>query len=146
MAEGGEMKVNPEEEQAKALTMGMQFIENALRRDDQRDPTLARIFEEIAKERAAQDAQWGGPEHDDAHDAAEWRRIILQHVNRLIFTPYMRASDDYRKVLVEVAALAVAAAQAYDRAATPRNETETKPAAGAETKRASIEPPQKKED
>jgi hypothetical protein len=78
---------------------------------------------EIAEERDRQNAQWGGPEHDDTHEPRNWRRYIDIHTVRLgrydwpppgtagVFIP----SDDYRQRLVKIAALAVAAMESYDR-------------------------------
>lgn len=70
---------------------------------------------EVAAERRRQDARWGGAAHDDAQpmeafvglirDYAAWARVAL------------RAGDhgEARERLIQVAALAVAAAESLDR-------------------------------
>lgn len=40
------------------------------------------IYELIAAERLAQDAEWGGPEHDDQHSDADWTLFIGKHFDR----------------------------------------------------------------
>lgn len=88
--------------------------------------TLPPILEDIAAERIAQDAEWGGPPHDDAHTLDEWLDLIGEHLE--IAEPDWRAGDlqrrisplvlaRYRRQLVIVAALAAAGLEAFDRAA-----------------------------
>jgi len=72
------------------------------------------IYVEVAMERAAQDRQWGGPEHDDAHRERDWEDILHKHAYRLVDC-LGEASPDYRQRLIKIAALAVAAIQAHDR-------------------------------
>lgn len=38
-----------------------------------------RVYGDIDQERAEQDAQWGGPEHDDEHDPFVWLGIVGKH-------------------------------------------------------------------
>ena len=56
---------------------------------------------EIHEERKRQDAQWGGPEHDDEHGGLDWQTFIVEHAER--------------GHLLHVAALGVAAADALSR-------------------------------
>ena len=70
------------------------------------------IFDEICRERISQDKKWGGSTHDDQHSIFDWVIFIRHHTNRAVGG---RAEDDYRKQMVRVAALAVAAIQAFDR-------------------------------
>lgn len=71
---------------------------------------LADILHLVYEERVRQDIKWGGVSHDDAHTYEEWRHLIFNHNER-------DGSDDLtrRRLFIEVAALAVAAAQSYDR-------------------------------
>jgi hypothetical protein len=69
---------------------------------------MYKIFDEIAAERRAQDKKWGGATHDDEHDDADWRSFIMTHNN-------YACGDDFRKEMIRVAALAVAAVQSFDR-------------------------------
>ncbi len=90
------------------------------------------VYDEIRAERAAQDAKWGGPQHDDTHKPMEWAVYIAAHTARalggsilvreettqcvltlqcpLVGSPY------FRRQMTRVAALAVAAIESYDRA------------------------------
>ncbi|MEJ1496364.1 MAG: hypothetical protein RPU13_07720 [Candidatus Sedimenticola sp. (ex Thyasira tokunagai)] len=70
---------------------------------------------EVLQERQHQDEKWGGPQHDDLHTLHEWNTLIL---GRLIdITKHIKhdRSDDYRQALIEVSALAIAAAESSDR-------------------------------
>lgn len=83
----------------------------------------AMIIHQIVEERRRQDAQWGGPEHDDHHSRREWLGFIDEHVTRARkalgrasrVNMSQRDADEYRKQLVEIAALAIAAVAAHDR-------------------------------
>lgn len=69
------------------------------------------ILSEILKERAYQDAKWGGSSHDDTETEENWQKYITEYANA-----QGSSSDyDFRKRMVKVAALAVAAIEAYDR-------------------------------
>ena len=70
------------------------------------------IFDEIVRERIAQDEKWGGSPHDDEHSLFDWVGFIRHHANRAVGG---RAKDDYRKQMIRVATLACAAIQAFDR-------------------------------
>ena len=70
------------------------------------------VLQEILKERAAQDEEWGGPGHDNEHSRFDWVKYIREHGGRSVRG---LAKDDFRKQMIRVAALAVAAVQAYDR-------------------------------
>lgn len=68
----------------------------------------------ITTERMEQDKKWGGPKHDDKQFPFEWIDFIRDHANRAL---NKSATDrQYRYQLVRVAALAVAALEASDRA------------------------------
>jgi hypothetical protein len=78
----------------------------------EQNTVLRSLFEEIRAEREAQDAEWGGTAHDDTHTQFDWWDFIKQHNDRSIRG---QKRDDYRKQLIRIAALAVAAVQAFDR-------------------------------
>ena len=70
------------------------------------------ILREVKLERGRQDEKWGGPSHDDAHTVGDWARFIGQRVNELHSIP---SAQRQRELLIEVAALAIAATEALDR-------------------------------
>ena len=70
------------------------------------------VYDEIRQERKAQDKKWGGAAHDDVHTQFDWCEFIRHHTNRAVGG---RKKDDYRKQMIRVAALAVAAVQSFDR-------------------------------
>lgn len=72
--------------------------------------TVDRVLAEVREEREAQDVQWGGPEHDDGHTITDWQRFLHERVLRL-----GDAGVSDRDLLIQVAALAVAAVESYDR-------------------------------
>ena len=65
------------------------------------------IYADIRNERKNQDRKWGGPSHDDCHDEQDWIAYVRRHTDK--------ASYDFRKQMIRVAALVVAAAESYDR-------------------------------
>jgi len=80
--------------------------------DGPRGDALAAALSEIATERLRQDRRWGGPEHDDSHTAHQWAALLTPRANGA----HIYSGNPYRRALVELASLAVAALQAHDRA------------------------------
>ena len=84
------------------------------------ETTLGHVLEAVCEERQSQDRKWGGPDHDDRHDAHDWAQFIA-YQNRAI--PYEAElavdREEYevivRRRFVKIAALAVAAIQSCDR-------------------------------
>lgn len=75
------------------------------------------VFAEIAAERVRQDEQWGGPEHDDTHGPADWMHFIDKQTVAGVFDVELgeEKPGSYRRRLVKIAALAVAAIESHDR-------------------------------
>ncbi|WP_437309945.1 hypothetical protein [Sorangium sp. So ce388] len=71
------------------------------------------VYDEIAAERAVQDAKWGGRDADDRNTPNDWIAYIAGHAGRAWSSPLDLAT--YRKQLIRVAALAVAAVESLDR-------------------------------
>lgn len=74
------------------------------------EPTMS-IYDEIADERAAQDKQWGGPDHDDTHIGADWREYREKFEDRAL----LGCGATRREALIKIAALAVAQIESLDR-------------------------------
>ena len=70
------------------------------------------VLEEITRERARQELKWGGPEHDDTHSRADWINLIDE---RLAYPEEADECAEYRKDMIEIAALAIAAVESLDR-------------------------------
>lgn len=73
------------------------------------------IYREVDAERDRQDAQWGGPAHDDEHQGSDFVRFVREHTDHARNAIHAGALDEFRKQLVEIAALAVAAVESLDR-------------------------------
>jgi hypothetical protein len=77
------------------------------------------VLYDVACERLRQDAKWGGVEHDDLHDPADFVHFVNKQVRAA--REATRASEppvkpaEFRERMVKVAALAVAAIQSHDR-------------------------------
>lgn len=71
-----------------------------------------KVHSEILKERRAQVKKWGGPTHDDTHLRVEWVRFMEEHLFR---ARKAQTAKLFRRQVVRVAALAVAALESYDR-------------------------------
>ncbi len=77
------------------------------------DDHLSQVLVDVAAERIRQDAQWGGPAHDDTLRPGDWSRVL----RRLLAEADAAAGDvdTYPRKLVQIAAVAVAAIQVRDR-------------------------------
>lgn len=73
--------------------------------------TLAAVLADVTAERGRQDLRWGGPTHDDEHDIPDWAGYLTEYIRKLLLC----GADQQRHRLVQIAALAVAAAQSLDR-------------------------------
>jgi len=73
------------------------------------------IFREIETERQCQDATHGGPPHDDTLHANDWLAIVMRHLGLAAGDEAIIDAARYRKQLVRVAAVAVAAVESLDR-------------------------------
>jgi hypothetical protein len=82
--------------------------------DEAADLHLLGVLAQISDERHRQDQEWGGPEHDDHHSPEDWEALLALEADKLSMWDGRYAAD-YRDRLIKVAALAVAAAQAWDR-------------------------------
>lgn len=73
-----------------------------------------KLYAAIELERQRQDAEWGGPAHDDEHSIQEWVGFIDRQSDAIYRT---RDAGEARSRLVKVAALAVAAIESSERKA-----------------------------
>ena len=81
---------------------------------------LDTIFAEILRCRAAQDAKWGGPEHDDTHTRADWCQFIQKFRNRaeLVGEGCANSTDrilGFEQNMIHIASLAIAALESSRR-------------------------------
>jgi hypothetical protein len=79
----------------------------------------ARVLRDVLDERDRQDDEWGGAAHDDTHLPVEWLGFIDKQRRKAFFgmMPVNRDPGAYRRALVKVAALAMAAIESLDRLA-----------------------------
>lgn len=106
---------------ALANTVGVPFLPGF------KDPT-GHVLEQIMDERKAQDAQWGGPDHDDEKDCEEW--IVIAEIQLEKASSFIGAGEEidnpdaeYRKALLDTAAVCVAAIESLDRHHERHNKT-----------------------
>lgn len=78
---------------------------------------LTNVVDDIVHERWRQDIQWGGPEHDDQHDPADWLMFIQYQMSKGYSARENLDTADYRERLVKIAALAAAGIESLDRKA-----------------------------
>ena len=88
--------------------------------DASSDQLLCRdILNEIERERAYQDGKWGHKADDTKNEPNDWVAYIAHHSSRWFsggFAPYNTPTvDAFRKQMIKVAALAVAAVESLDR-------------------------------
>ncbi len=81
--------------------------------------TFSTVCDEIMDERAAQVGRWGGAARDDLHSLEGWVALLTRHVGLATAeSPGQRDGDTtarFRKQMIRVAAVAVAAVEAIDR-------------------------------
>ena len=71
---------------------------------------MQKILDEVVTERAAQDRQWGGADHDDEHSPDDFMGFIAGQVVK-----GRGDGSDVRERFIKIAALAVAAVESHDR-------------------------------
>lgn len=88
------------------------------------------VYDEIQKERAYQDSRFG-TEFDDKNTANDWASYIARYASNASFS---NSYGEWRKQMIKVAAIAVAAVEAFDRnggSLPPRHYDHTNPTAAA---------------
>ena len=65
----------------------------------------------VAAEQERQDDKWGGPGHDDIHTTAEFVQLIEDYAGWARTMSGMRSPEKAERRLIQVAALAIAAAE-----------------------------------
>jgi hypothetical protein len=86
--------------------------------NDYYEPPKPDIYDEIQNERQRQDKKWGGAKHDDEHAYRDFVEFIKRHANKATYNPNDLDYVDlptFRKQMIRVAALAVAAIESHDR-------------------------------
>ena len=77
------------------------------------------VYDEIASERAYQEGLWGNEADDKLNTPWMWTAYITGYASKWMvgtFLPLKRpVTDSFRKCMIKVAALAVAAVQSIDR-------------------------------
>lgn len=80
------------------------------------DQSPTSVLHDITAERERQDAKWGGAEHDDQKSPNDFIQHIQDYAGWARVMAGMGSVEKLRKRLIQVAALAVAAVEALDRA------------------------------
>ncbi len=73
------------------------------------------IFSEITQERDAQDVLYGGAAHDDRHGPFTWIALLTRHLGLAVDDGGNDSQERFRRQMLRVAALAVAALESHDR-------------------------------
>ncbi len=73
------------------------------------------VINDVIDERMHQDERWGGPEHDDAHRTLDFVRFVDDFTIKARNAVLNGDVGQARRRFVQVAALAVAAAESLDR-------------------------------
>lgn len=76
---------------------------------------IRNVLDEIAAERRRQDSKWGGPDNDDTYTPGIWVQLIQDYAGWSRVMAGMDSPLKYRKRMMQVAALAVAAVESHDR-------------------------------
>jgi hypothetical protein len=77
------------------------------------------VLADVAVERERQDAKWGGAAHDDEHTTADFVALIQDYAGWARVMAGMNSPEKARRRLIQVAALAAAAAESIDRKLPP---------------------------
>lgn len=89
--------------------------------------SVSRLFDypvllEVQIERLRQDSKWGGPRHDDQLNIADFVQRIEDYAGWARMMAVCGSPDKARRRLIQVAALAVAAAEMIDRRCVPSSQ------------------------
>lgn len=76
---------------------------------------MSLVPEDVAKERQRQIRIWGVEMHDDGHTQNDWAALIMFQLAKSVALPFDTAV--FRRRMIQVAAMAQAAAEAVDRGA-----------------------------
>lgn len=77
---------------------------------------MSDVYEDIREEHKRQDEEWGGPQHDDDHHRGDWILMISKFVGKAANAAMIRSSYFiWRGLLIQIAALCVAAVESADR-------------------------------
>lgn len=78
----------------------------------------------ISAEREHQIERWGDPSHDDQHEPLDWTDIIETYNLKAYHDAADGDDDEFRRRMVQIAALAVAAIESHDRKLEKHNEND----------------------
>ncbi|BBO80189.1 hypothetical protein DSCO28_07550 [Desulfosarcina ovata subsp. sediminis] len=73
------------------------------------------VWADVRNERIRQDQKNGGVEHDDNHFPAEWCELINAYATWAKTMESFDNLEKYRRRMIQVAALAIAAVESHDR-------------------------------
>ena len=71
------------------------------------------LMGEVIEERQRQRDQWN-QQHDREHTGAEWAALLTIYVGKVAASEFGRGPKEYRRRLIQVAAVAMAAIEAED--------------------------------
>lgn len=74
-----------------------------------------RVINDVKNERIRQDSKWGGQQNDDCNTCAEWCDWVIAYATWAKMMARMDSTEKYRRRMIQVAALAVAAVESHDR-------------------------------
>lgn len=80
------------------------------------DARRGEIVAQVHDERENQDAKWGA-DHDDKHGEGDWTRLIVRQLGQAEYAIESDQMSTWRQQMIQVAALAEAAVESYDRKA-----------------------------
>lgn len=102
-----------------AFEVELAEVVEALTRKDRTMQELFGVLAEVATERVRQDEKWGGYEFDDEHPLDYWGDILGHRAGQVAIMHYTTDGDrlEARRLLLEIAAIAVAAVETIDRQA-----------------------------
>jgi hypothetical protein len=75
------------------------------------------LYRAIDEERLAQDVLWGGPANDDRNTPRDWVAIACRHLGMAVDDSRGHDPARWRRQMLRVAALCVAAVESQDRLA-----------------------------
>lgn len=78
---------------------------------------MSQATTDIDQRRRAQDRQHGGPAHDDRHTPEAWVAILAKFLGRAADAAPLHGRNPkaYRDAMIDIAAVAQAAAESFDR-------------------------------
>jgi hypothetical protein len=105
---------------------GNELVDMVYEMDEETHKPVSNALIDVQKERDRQDEKWGGSDHDDTHCVNDWVEFICTYAQWAKMMWRLDSPDKFRRRMIQVAALAVASCESFDRNDLPKKTTDSR--------------------